>query len=363
MLALVAALLLVTSSRQACTGSGAGGVCLARASPAEVAGKQEEIEGTQVVWALPAAPVPPKGLLLAFHGCGHAATDWFPRSDSCKDCIGLPEEVAIARAALGRGYAVVALSSRDRSFSRCWAVPHHRDAPSADIHSVSAVLAALLPREGLGGLPLYALGASSGGAFVLTLPAYLPLKGVCAQIMGLPADWYAGFLPQQQAQQEEDGADPEVAGGNANANAAAPVLFVHMPRDTHTAALVAEDVELRKGRGLVSATLEVQPQAVTAAFLAGHMPELAAGGAAQQLADLLKQQGLLDAQGLLLHDPRGSDWRRVVTSSSIPGASSWSLAPDKSGLPELLNVAWAGHEIVSDTTAAMLDFFEQQPTQ
>lgn len=66
--------------------------------------------------------------------------------------------------------------------------------------------------------------------------------------MGLPADWYAGFLPQQQAQQEEDGASPEVAGGNAHANAAAPVLFVHMPRDTHTAALVAEDVELRKGR-------------------------------------------------------------------------------------------------------------------
>jgi hypothetical protein len=42
---------------------------------------------------------------------------------------------------------------------------------------VSAVLAVLLPREGLQGLPLYALGASSGGAFALTLPAYLPLKG------------------------------------------------------------------------------------------------------------------------------------------------------------------------------------------
>jgi hypothetical protein len=49
------------------------------------------------------------------------------------------------------------------------------------------------------------------------------------------------------------------------------------------------------------------------------MPELAASGAAQQLAALFKQQGLLDAQGLLAHDPRGSDWRRAVTSSSIPG--------------------------------------------
>jgi hypothetical protein len=26
----------------------------------------------------------------------------------------------------------------------------------------------------------------------------------------------------------------------------------------------------------------------------------------------------------------------------------------------VLNVAWAGHEIVSDTSNAMLDFFEQQ---
>jgi hypothetical protein len=49
------------------------------------------------------------------------------------------------------------------------------------------------------------------------------------------------------------------------------------------------------------------------------MPDLAASGAAQQLAELFKQRGLVDAQGLLLHDPRGTDWRRMVTSSSIPG--------------------------------------------
>jgi hypothetical protein len=135
--------------------------------------------------------------------------------------------VRISSIALARGYALLALSSRDRAFSRCWAVPHHPDMPSNDVHSVSgraqhwmrewdksahgalhrlgwgakcawalhwltpdaftcchapwmqvsAVLAVLLPREGLQGLPLYALGASSGGAFVLALPAYLPLKG------------------------------------------------------------------------------------------------------------------------------------------------------------------------------------------
>jgi hypothetical protein len=34
------------------------------------------------------------------------------------------------------------------------------------------------------------------------------------------------------------------------------------------------------------------------------------------------------------------------------------LRPDKSDLSEVLNVAWAGHEIVSDTTTQMLDWFE-----
>jgi hypothetical protein len=49
---------------------------------------------------------------------------------------GLPEEVRISSSALARGYALLALSSRDRAFSRCWAVPHHPDMPSADVHSV-----------------------------------------------------------------------------------------------------------------------------------------------------------------------------------------------------------------------------------
>jgi hypothetical protein len=49
---------------------------------------------------------------------------------------GLPEEVCISSTALARGYAVLAVSSRDRAYSRCWAVPHHPDNPSTDVHSV-----------------------------------------------------------------------------------------------------------------------------------------------------------------------------------------------------------------------------------
>ena len=40
-----------------------------------------------------------------------------------------------------------------------------------------AVVTALQQREGFKGVPLYALGASSGGAFALALAAHLPLSG------------------------------------------------------------------------------------------------------------------------------------------------------------------------------------------
>jgi hypothetical protein len=91
-------------------------------------------------------------------------------------------------------------------------------------------------------------------------------------------------------------------------------------------------------QGLISRTLEVHPQAITPEFLAAHMPGLAAAGAAQQLAALFKAQGLLDGQGLLLHDPRGSAWRRVVTSSSIPGACACAAEACSAGMC----CAWLG---------------------
>ena len=55
-----------------------------------------------------------KALLFMAHGCNHAATDMFDRSDSCRECIGLPVEKGIVRAALQKGFAVLAVSSTSR---------------------------------------------------------------------------------------------------------------------------------------------------------------------------------------------------------------------------------------------------------
>jgi hypothetical protein len=94
---------------------------------------------------------------------------------------------------------------------------------------VKAVLAELLPRQGLAGLPLYALGASSGGAFVLALAAELPLAGVCAQLMGLPRLW------------------SYEAEGVRRLGAWPPTAFVVMPRDALTGDLLATNAEFLRG--------------------------------------------------------------------------------------------------------------------
>ena len=130
--------------------------------------------------------VPPtkvEGVLFLAHGCSHSATDWWPTSDSCPKCIGLPVERAVVREALNRSYLVVALSSSDRS-SKCWS---KRDLPFAGQvidHLYSTVL------DSQWTIPLHLFGASSGGGFVglfgkrgsLTRPV---VASVCIQIMGL----------------------------------------------------------------------------------------------------------------------------------------------------------------------------------
>jgi len=99
---------------------------------ASIRGQQDEVklvgqylrienESIEMVYQLP--PVSPiKGVLALFHGCSHRATDFWPASDSCKKCIGLPVERTIALAALRRGLAVLAISSSN-SEHKCW-IPH-----------------------------------------------------------------------------------------------------------------------------------------------------------------------------------------------------------------------------------------------
>jgi hypothetical protein len=74
------------------------------------------IEDLETLWEV---PLEPRGVLFVAHGCAHQGSDFWPASDRCQHCLGLPEELLVRGTALGRGYALIAVSSFDRE-GRCW---------------------------------------------------------------------------------------------------------------------------------------------------------------------------------------------------------------------------------------------------
>ncbi|KAG1674120.1 hypothetical protein FOA52_015750 [Chlamydomonas sp. UWO 241] len=299
--------------------------------------KYELIAGAEVVWEKPSNP---KGVLFVAHGCNHGAVDFWHSSRDCPSCTGLPEEMNITRAALSRGYAVVAISSQDRTDSRCWSLPG-MESDMGDIDVVQKALQRLLKRERLANLPLYAFGASSGGGFVLALAAVFPFDAICSQIMGLPAPFMAVLLTDETLLEYP------------------PTLLVHMPRDTHTHKLVKETMMAVHKSGVKVAEIQVPPQPMTPTTLSDIIPttDLSSDQSAK-IFEALSAAGLLDAAGMLTQDPRQTQWRKVLKDADVPGFTSLRLKSDLSPISEVLNRLYAQHEITSATTTDMLDWFE-----
>ena len=225
---------------------------LALALPSSWAvGTHELVDHVEIVWELPAST--PSALLFLAHGCNHGAIDFWPHDAKCPECIGLPEEVRLVKAALLAGFAVIAISSADRLHRRCW--DFQQDGPR-----VVQVLTAFRRQHALEAAPLVALGASSGGAFVLQLPQILPCACIVSQIMAVP--------------------DRTLHGGPRRRGMCGacqpPTLFVHMPRDGRTAERVRGRAHSRRRTLTYSAGFSLS---TAGAFSAGGQePNLAAKG-------------------------------------------------------------------------------------
>lgn len=168
-------------------------------SSEELSGKYVKVGEVEVVWQSHTSS--PIGFIFAAHGCAHSSTDWFPKTQSCPTCIGLPVEVSITKQVLKHGYVIVAVSSIDR-FSKCWT----EEDVSHTAFAVKHVYKELkLDNKDI---PLFALGASSGGYFV-------GLFGKSASQFGLHVSAIAIQISALMA------ADPGVS----------PVVFVHMAKD------------------------------------------------------------------------------------------------------------------------------------
>lgn len=286
--------------------------------------------GVEAVYELPAGRAGgAKGVVFLAHGCNHGARDWFPPGAACAECVGLPEELSVVRAVLGRGYAAVALSSRDRH-SKCWAL--HADGPRA-----RGALEELRRRHGLAEAPLYALGASSGGSFVAGLALEMQLDAVGVMIAAPPRALLKGRADYP------------------------PALFLHMPRDTTTAHGVEAAMEELRDAGVRAAEVKAHPLRVGPRFFSDRIPDFAPL-ASKAVARALGDARMLDqATGELLDDPRETGWRQPLQQLErrFPGVLGGdTLVADESGVAEVLNVAWSLHELFSDATQQALDWFE-----
>jgi len=272
-----------------------------------------------------------KGLVLLAHGCNHQAADFFDekghdgfllqgcRHSKFQKCLGLPEERSIVQDARDRGYVVMAVSST--GFKRCWDMDVDIDRVKRAVDFVSQ--AEELPQ----GADIIAIGASSGGAFVGALAATNVLgdrlKCIAPQISPVPA-------------------------GSPNWNHKTRVVFVHMPKDDYTAEAVKSNIETLSQASRVK-EVPVLERPVRDVIQPHLSPE--------DTSNIVKalQQTYLNESGFLTVDPRRSHWRESVKPV---GPAGDSLQPDESKLSELMNVAWASHEIIAQYNKEVFEFCE-----
>jgi len=171
----------------------------------------------------------------------------------------------------------------------------------------------------VGRLPVYVAGASSGGTFASILASHGGFAGLLVMVSPGHKDAWVKELP--------------------------PTAFLYMTKDRWASkALVQRGVSALKALNIRVAEFEAKPKPVSTEFLVDHLPELD-----NTQADKLRKN-LMDAKhispdGMLINNPRNFCLYLQETSVSLPRFC------------EVLNVAYAGHEMTSDFFDQVLDFW------
>eukprot|EP00037_Helgoeca_nana_P032058 m.411962 g.411962 ORF g.411962 m.411962 type:complete len:342 (+) comp28766_c0_seq1:3482-4507(+) len=265
------------------------------------------------------------GVLIVLHGCSHGGYDWATPTE-CKGCVGLPEELAIARHAVSVDLTVIAPTSDDRE-SMCWR-------PAVDGPRLTKVVEHYR-RKYESYLPLYVFGVSSGGSMAFMLPGFVhSISAIVVQVMALQDRGLTQLLKSV---------------GPENFPA---TLLLHMERDTRTSVAVTANRRILDNANVPVRALTLRPAKVTAAYLVGKLAVSAV--TANAIVARLTAGRYLKQSGELVEDPRRCDWRSVLVG--LDYLKHDGLIADASPLSEVLNVAWAVHEIFSDTNAVLFDW-------
>ena len=234
----------------------------------------------------------------------------------------------LRKAVLRRQLALIAISSLDRTGKRCW-TELRKDGG----RKVAGILREWIDRENLNQVHLYAMGASSGGQMALTLPRHMGVRGVYSQVRGV--ETHVLQLP--------------------NGRVYPPTAFVHMPRDAKNKAVITADIAALRAVRTPVLEVEIHPRPVTVEFLIERSP-LIDRLIGERIIAALKQSKVLGEDGWLKEAPRPltETWAPIV--HKVVG--NMSLKLDESHVGELVNLAWAKHELVSDEAEAVITWLQ-----
>ncbi|KDP42654.1 hypothetical protein JCGZ_00158 [Jatropha curcas] len=271
--------------------------------------------GTDVIWQIPDSP---KAVLFLAHGCNGRAVNFWDRSSSCPNCIGLPEERLLVLHALAKRFAVLTISS----MGRCWTF-------GEEMLIVKNIIKWWLQKHKLEKLPLVALGASSGGYFVSALATTMRFSSITLMIA-------EGLFDQMDISENYP-----------------PTLFVHMPRDLYRQQKISEFIQVLKNIGIDVAEVECIEFPLSPSFLADRIPGLDRTVSAKLFAQF-QDKGFIDKNGYMKKDGRATHWKKALLETK-------DIMLDKrlvQHVQEELNLAFAYHEMTSMQSDQIFKWFE-----
>ena len=331
------------------------------------------LEETELHHMMP--PLPPRGILLLFHGCRRAGQDWFL----------LPEDRIVTMEALQRGLIVVSITSQDR-VTGCWGQKDinrlvgknvvdlfltqlQQQYPSSFATTTTAAAATDLPR--------IAMGASSGGTFLFRVYRQFKFQSMASYISP------QGYKPQQQIPHPDDNNNNNNT--TTTTDSRIPTVFVHMTRDKATAAAVAENA--RAMDRVPHLVLGVEPHPLTPQLCRERIPELATSSSRRQKDDFCtmfldnvasQHPNLLEPKSYHVLVPyQTANWKTLFRKSGLDDKTNTkkttATASEKTttgtamsghsyqwaALEQEITVAYAHHDMTCEHHQQVLDFLMQ----
>lgn len=278
------------------------------------------IDHTVVIWQIPDSS---RAVLFVAHGCGGHPGHYWDRSPTCPNCVGMPEERLLVREALHLRYAVIGISS----LGKCWSF-------GKEVTTVNQIIGGWIETHPeLNNLPVFGLGASSGGQFLSILATKMKFRAITLVVA-------QGLFKSMSDVVFSD---------------YSPTLFVHMPKDGARMRMITKHMELLSKKGVEVREIRCMEFPITPHLLSDRIPGLDKGFSIK-LFRMFGELGFIDDDGYMKKDGRKTPWKESM-AKFIPDTDRYGSVFRH--IQTELNLAFAYHEMTSLEMNTIFQWFQQ----